>query len=257
MIKFDRLISLVKDFNSRGESLALTKYTRLLRCCKVIVSDNIEKVNKILKRKKILLNDYDVLSLNKSTRLTIFCSFQNSMYAYKTISKRLLFFKDDCDAYVPQECNRDILMDIKSETTILLDRVVEQMMATSHKMILMTDKYSFAKRSCCYIDDSLDKDYLFERADIEDKLQELSDTIAKTCNNCSSISSDNENKSDNDHNSDNEHKSDDSTGCKTTGMDGNPPANSGRDALDGFKILPNKHVDIGKDINDENSFDCD
>ena len=53
------------------------------------------------------------------------------------------------------------------------------------------------------------------------------------------------------------HKSDDSTGCNTTGKDGNPPANSGCDALDGFKILPNKYVDIGKDINDENSFDCD
>ena len=255
MIKFDRLISLVKDFNSRGESLALTKYTRLLRCCKVIVSDNIEKVNKILKRKKILLNDYDVLSLKKPTRLTVFCALQNAMYAYKTISKRLLFFKDDCDAYTPQDCNRDILVDIKSETTILLDRVVEQMMETSHKMILMTDKYSFAKRSCCYIDDSLDKDYLFERADIEDKLQELSDTIAKTFKNCSSISSDSDNHSDN--NSDKEHKSEDSTGCKTTEIDDNPPANSGRDALDGFKILPNKHVDIGKDINDENSFDCD
>lgn len=284
-ISFDKLIVMVKDLNSKGESLSLTKYTRLLRSCKVVINDNIDKIDKILKRKKLLLNDYDILSLKKATRLTVFSSLQNISYAYKTASKRLLFFKDDCDMYkLKDRKNRSLFNSIKSELTLLLDKVFEQLFFASHKMIILTDKYNFTRRSCCYIDESLDKDYLQNRCDVEEKLQELyedvyehessSDDNKNSTTNSSSTDGNNGNTSSNSDstfdnainnainnaaNSTANNVTNDVTANITTGVANNVTKEKDDkidNDLEDISIIPSKmDMIVEKAVNDENSFE--
>lgn len=172
-IYIENLFQLIDAFCKIGETLDMAVYRRQIRCFKIIIDDNAKKVDAILDSNKVLLNDYDVLKLDVASRLDVFNAFQTMLYAYKTMSKRLLAFKEDCDVYKCRHENTRLFKQIKDEVTLLLERTVDQITYISESMIMLVDKGNFLKRSYSQIDETLDKDYLLERSTIDERIQEL------------------------------------------------------------------------------------
>lgn len=282
---------MVKDFNEKGETLSLKKHTRLLRCCKIIIDENINKIDSELKRKKLLLNDFDILSLKKGTRLYIFTCLKNIVYSYKKISEKLLLFKTDCDKYLPKHENIRAFNAINCELTSLLSTAFEQLFALSHKMFILTDKYNFSKRSCSFVDPILNKEYMNSRCQLDESIQDFlneldisSDTSDTNEANKSDSAIEKDAPSYSDNNCDNNDKTDgkinnnvtdgntddkssdtssssDKSDCKNVddkNANGNEKGEVTSAAdLEDISIIPKDlNMLFEKVVNDENSFDC-
>ena len=284
-IYIDNLFQLIDAFCKIGETLDMAIYRRPVRCCKIIIDDNAKKVDAILDSKKVLLNDYDVLRLDTPVRLDLFNAFQIMLYAYKTMSKRLLAFKEDCDKYKCATENAKLFKQIKNEVTLLLERTVDQIAYISESMIMLVDKGNFLKRSYSQIDETLDKDYLLERTTIEERINDLFSSVSdidSTCDNDIHVASETKDKADDraddrvdeadkkEESSDkcsfdnsSEKKASDNSSLESSTSDKSTDKCSDRssssnpdDSKDSaFKIVPNKHIMEDKPVNDDNSFD--
>lgn len=227
-VNFTGLYNIVRRFNSKKETLPF-KDKKVIMCCSNLIRRHVERVDLLLNRKKLSLDDYDIMALKKYDKLFVFCSLQNIYLSYSMVFKKLLIFKDVCDKYKCKDEHIEILMEIKSEVTDVMGKVFEQLTFLSDKMIILIDKNNFKSRSIVNMDTTIDFEQLKKDVKEEERLEEF---IRMIIEDPDSSSDDNNDKDDK-----------------------GATSNKVKDDSE-FSIIENDHSkQLEKPVNEENSFE--
>ena len=273
-VQVNKLFTLSVSFNEKGEDLRYHAYIKEMRALLAVVSKKANENNTTLTRKNIALDDLSIITLKKATRIALFHNTNIIVHAYKAFIRKLSVFIDICTNYKPKHDNIHLLSDIVLEAITVMNQAVTLFDIHSRRLVMLTDRYGYLSASEKSMDDALDSEYIKKTIDIEENIDTFMSTVSKMVEEDgiekdTTEHDDNHGENHSDDHSDNKGSeeelkktssdSDDKGDIKDKGgidtiMNDISSINVDDDST-GFHIVPNKTMNIEKDINDENSFD--